>query len=68
MNEVNRYGLYDHPQRIGEKELATMTRQEFEQKLDEGAFLMGREEAIRLGYIHPDYEPDTIMVGFVEGA
>lgn len=68
MSEVNRYGLYDSPQKFEDKELATMTRQEFEQKLDEGAFLMDREEAVRLGYIHPDYEPDTVMVGFVEGA
>lgn len=41
-----------------------MTQQEFEQKLDEGAFLMDREEAVRLGYLHPDYEPDTVMAGF----
>lgn len=68
MDEFNRYGLYDSPKQFEGKELAAMTRQEFEQKLDEGAFLMSRDEAIRLGYIHPDYEPDTVMVGFVEDA
>ena len=48
--------------------MVAITPDDFEQQLDAGAFFMSRDDAIRLGLIHPDYEPDTVIAGMEKEA
>lgn len=67
-DERNSRGLFDMPVPVRKKELMVISQSEFERQLDEGAFFMSHDEAVKQGFIHPDYEPDTVMVGFGEEA
>lgn len=60
--ERNRFGLYDQPKPFRKKAEAEMSLEEFEKHLDEGAFLMDHHEAVRLGFIHPDHESDSVIM------
>lgn len=60
--ERNSFGLYDQPMPFRKKAEAEMSIEEFESQLDEGAFLMDHNEAVRLGFIHPDHESDSVIV------
>lgn len=63
----NSRGLFDSPVSVRKKEIVAITMNEYERQLDEGAFVMSHDEAIKMGFIHPDYEPDAVMLGFKEG-
>lgn len=62
----NRYGLYDRPVSFTAKEEMEIDGAALEAQLNEGAFLMNHEDAVRLGFIHPDYEPDSVILGLAE--
>ena len=40
-----------------------ITLEEFKAQIDEGAFLIDRNEAVMLGFIHPDRESDSVLTG-----
>lgn len=63
MEEQNHFGIFDRALPIRRKSSGEITLDELEIQLDEGAFLMDYEEAVKLGFIHPDYESDTIITG-----
>lgn len=62
----NSFGIYDEPFPWQEKEKITLTRDELERQLDAGAFFMDHDEAARLGFLHPDHEPDNVIVDIQE--
>ena len=68
LEERNSKGLFDLPVPFKEKEEISMNRSDFERQLDEGAFMLTREQAIKQGLINPDYEPDTVIACFQEEA
>jgi hypothetical protein len=49
----NSHGLYDAPNLNAAKEPLTLTQAGLQQQLEDGAFDMDREEAIRCGLINP---------------
>lgn len=55
--------MYDCSIPSTEKEVMTVGGAEFEAQFNEGAFLMNHDEAVRMGFIHPDYEPDSVILG-----
>jgi hypothetical protein len=59
--ERNSFGIYDHPMPFRKKAEMEMSIDEFESQLDEGAFLMDHNEAVMLGFIHPDHESDSVI-------
>ena len=65
-DERNSRGLFDIPVPATQKPIIDMTSADFERQLDEGAFLMSREEAVRQGFLNPAYEPDTVIAAIVE--
>lgn len=65
-DERNSRGLFDIPVPATQKSIIDMTSADFERQLDEGAFLMSREEAVRQGFLNPAYEPDTVITAIVE--
>lgn len=62
----NAFGIYDMPVSFPEQQDITLSRDELERQLDAGAFSMDCEEAARLGFIHPDHQPDTVCAGVQE--
>lgn len=68
LEERNSKGLFDLPVPFKEKAEISMNRSDFERQLDEGAFMLTREQAIKQGLINPDYEPDTVIACFQEEA
>lgn len=61
--QCNSYGIYDQPIRFSVKMEDEITLEEFKAQIDEGAFLMDRNEAVMLGFIHPDHESDSVLTG-----
>jgi hypothetical protein len=59
MEKVNSYGLYDRPV-PGRVELA-LSQEALEQQLEDGAFVMDREEALQAGFLNP-YNDDSVLV------
>lgn len=66
MEDRNSFGLYDRAIPPSRERLVELSQEEFERQMDEGAFLMGHDEAVKHGFLHPDYEPDTVLTG-IEG-
>lgn len=66
IDERNSRGLFDIPVPATQKFIIDMTVADFERQLDEGAFLMSREEAVKQGYLNPAYDPDTVIAAIVE--
>lgn len=62
----NSSGIYDIPVSSPERQNIVLSRDELERQLDAGAFFMDCEEAARLGFIHPDHQPDTVCAGVRE--
>lgn len=60
--ERNSFGIYDQPMPFRKKAEAEISLDEFEKQLNEGAFLMDHHEAVRLGFIHPDHESDSVIM------
>lgn len=61
--QCNSFGIYDRPMRFSRKMEDEITLEEFKAQIDEGAFLMDRNEAVMLGFIHPDHESDSVLTG-----
>ena len=57
----NSYGLYDAPNLHAVTQPLALTQAALEQQLEEGAFTMDREEALRVGLINP-YDDETAKV------
>ncbi|MDR2820407.1 MAG: hypothetical protein LBB60_07760 [Desulfovibrio sp.] len=57
----NRYGLYDAPVQLAEKEHIVLTQEDMERQMEDGAFFMDREEAVQSGFLNP-YDDDTVFV------
>ena len=56
---TNKYGLYDAPVRVLERESIRLTPAMIEEQLDEGAFLLSREQALEAGLLSP-YDDETV--------
>lgn len=57
--KINSFGLYDAPVRSNEPEEQEISAEEIEEQLDNGAFAMTREEAIKAGFLCQYDEQDT---------
>jgi hypothetical protein len=59
-NERNSYGLYDRPISAGAAEI-TLTQEILERQIEDGAFVLDREEALKAGLLNP-YDDDAILI------
>lgn len=68
MKEIkpNKYGLYDRALPFSERDTLEIGNAELEAKLDEGAFLMSHEDAVNFGFLHADYQSDSVILGVAE--
>jgi hypothetical protein len=59
-NERNSYGLYDRPISAGAAEI-TLTQEILQRQLEDGAFDLDREEALKMGLLNP-YDDDAVLI------
>lgn len=55
----NSFGLYDAPNRSEDLPITTLSEENLQKQLDDGAFLLTREEAIATGFLSPFDEQDV---------
>jgi hypothetical protein len=59
----NSHGLYDAPKLNAAREPLVLTQADLQRQLEDGAFVMDRDEALKSGLVSPyDDETETIQV------
>ena len=60
-NKRNQNGLYDAPVRNTAREIIILTQEDSEERINNGAFMMTREQAISSGFLYPHDDQESII-------
>lgn len=66
-NKRDQKGLYDAPVRNTEREVVILTQEDIEERINNGAFMMTREQAVCSGFLHPHDDQESVIAFASEG-